>query len=1063
MFTHLHVHSHYSLLDGLSKIDDLLDRCKELGMDSIALTDHGVLYGAIEFFIKAKERGIKPIIGCEMYITPNSLHSKDPSSKDRKQYHLILLAKNEIGYKNLMKLISIAHLQGFYYKPRIDKNVLRQYREGLVGLSACGGGEIPSYLINGNYEEAKKTALEYKDIFEENSFFLEVQDHPKFKEQKIANDGIFKLSKEVNLPVVATCDSHYVNKEDNITHDILLCIQTNKKVYEKDRMNLLEFDLSLRPAEEIAKAFKEHPEVITNTQRVVEQCNLEIKLGEIQLPEFQVPEEFTTMSYLRRLTEGGLKKRFPHNISPEQKERMEYELSVIEKTGFASYFLIVQDFVNWAKNRDIVVGPGRGSAAGSFVSYLLNITNIDPIKYKLLFERFLNPDRISMPDIDLDFADDRRDEVIDYVRQKYGQDHVAQIITFGTMAARAAIRDTGRALGLAYDFCDKTAKMIPMGFSIEKTLKNVTEFRQHYEKEPDAKKLIDFAKHLEGVARHASMHACGVVITKNPVTDYTPLQNITGAKEGVVTQYSASTKSSYVEKIGLLKVDFLGLRNLTIIQNAIRIIKKTKDIKINMDEIPLDDKKTFQLLQETRTTGIFQLESGGMRRYLKQLKPSIFEDIIAMVALYRPGPMEYIPDFIAGKHGLKKVQYIHPKLEPILKNTYGVAVYQEQLLQIARDLAGFSYGEADILRKAVGKKIVKLIQEQKIKFIERCVKNGVNQKIAEQVFTFIEPFAGYGFNRSHAACYALIGYQTAYLKAHFPTEFMAAILTSEQNDIERIASLISECKEMKIKILSPDINHSLANFTVINDNEIRFGLSAIKNVGNNIVSAIIKEREENGAFSSISNFVGRVQNKDLNKKSLEALIKSGAMDSIGERNELLNNIEVILNYAREIQKTKDTGQISLFDDTSLADTTATTQSFQIKLAKAEPAKEHEKLIWEKELLGLYISEHPIKKWEDYLKKYAISCAQVANLPNDKTINIGGVISQIKKIITKNGKPMLFVKIEDLTGTVETIVFPNTLDKTANVWQENMVVIINGQTTNKDGTVKILCNKVKLLE
>ncbi|MDP1620377.1 MAG: DNA polymerase III subunit alpha, partial [bacterium] len=777
-FTHLHVHTHYSLLDGLAKVDKILDHAKELGMDSLAITDHGVLYGAIEFYIKAKERGIKPIIGCEFYVTSNDLHSKNPTAEDKKRYHLILLAKNEKGYKNLMRLITIAHLEGFYYKPRIDRQTLRKYSEGLIGLSACTQGEVPDQIIAGNMERAEELALEYQDIFGKGDFYLEIQHHPKFPNQAIANKGLIELSKKLGIKLVATNDIHYIKKEDAEIQDILLCIQTNRKVDEKDRMNLMDFELYLKSPEEMAAHFAHVPEAIANTQEIVDKCDLEIKLGETQLPHFDVPEGYTAQTYLEKMCEDGLQKRFDGDINSEHRKRMAYELDIIEKTGYASYFLIVQDFVNWAKNEGIVVGPGRGSAAGSFVSYLVGITNIDPIKYDLLFERFLNPERVSMPDVDMDFADNRRDDVLQYVRRKYGNDHVAQIITFGTMAARAAVRDAGRALGIPYDFCDKTAKLIPQFSTIEEALEESKEFKDFYGMDPSAKKLIDSAKRLEGVVRHASMHACGVVITKDPVTEYTPLQNITKAGEngGTVTQYSSSTKSSFVEKIGLLKMDFLGLKNLTIIQNTLRIVRKLENLEIDIDAIPLDDTKAYELLQRAETTGVFQLESSGMKRYLKLLRPTELEDIIAMVALYRPGPMDWIPDFIARKHGEKKMSYLHPKLEPILRKTYGVAVYQEQVMQIARDLAGFSLGEADMLRKAMGKKIFALIHEQKIKFIEGCVTQGVDRKIGEKVFEYIEPFAGYGFNRSHAACYGLIGYQTAYLKAHFPAPFMAALL-----------------------------------------------------------------------------------------------------------------------------------------------------------------------------------------------------------------------------------------------------------------------------------------------
>ena len=1055
-YTHLHVHSHYSLLDGLGKIDDLLDRAKELGMDSIALTDHGVMYGAVELFIKAKEKGVKPIIGCEMYVTPGDYKSKESTAENRKRYHLILLVKNEEGYHNLMKLVSIAHLDGFYYKPRINRELLRQYSKGLVGLSACAEGEIPAHIIMGKYDKAKELALEYKNIFDEGSFFLEVQNHPRFANQKIANDGIFKLSEELNIPVVATCDVHYVNKADADAQDILLCVQTNRKVQEKDRMNLLDFDLSLRSPEEVAAAFPNHPEVVSNTQLVVEQCNFQLKLGETQLPHFEVPEGYTDMSYLRHLCEEGLQKRFGENIEQKHRDRMEYELSVIEKTGYASYFLIVQDFVNWAKENGIVVGPGRGSAAGSFVSYITDITNIDPIKYDLLFERFLNPDRISMPDVDMDFADDKRDKVLEYVRQKYGDNHVSQIITFGTMAARAAIRDTGRALGFPYEFCDKTSKMIPMFTSIKKALEEVPEFKAHYASGADAKKLIDNAMRLEGVVRHAGMHACGVVITKKPVTEYSPIQNVTGAHEGTVTQYSSSTKSSYVEKIGLLKMDFLGLKNLTIIQNTLRIVRKTKKLEIDIDKIPLDDKETFELLQQAHTTGVFQLESSGMKRYLKMLKPTVLEDIIAMVALYRPGPMDWIPDFISGKHG-RKISYVHPKLEPILKNTYGVAVYQEQVMQIARDLAGFSMGEADVLRKAMGKKIFELIKEQKIKFIEGCVANNISSEIGERVFSFIEPFAGYGFNRSHAACYALIGYQTAYLKAHFPAEFMAALLTSDQDNIDRIAIEAGECRDMGIEVLAPNVNESFEDFAVIVDEtgteRIRFGFNAIKNVGHVVAHEIVEERKRNGKFKSLGDFLERVQTKDLNKKSIEALAKVGALDELGERNQIIESMENILTFSKNIQKMKNSNQESLFGENVL-------ETPCVKLLDSAPASRKQKLNWEKELLGLYVSGHPALEYQPYIEKVAIPTDKLSKNLVGQKISVGGVILKIQKILTKNQQTMYFIILADTKGTIELLVFPKILERIASLWQEEKAIIATGRLSDKDDEYKLIVDDAK---
>ena len=1057
-FTHLHVHSHYSLLDGLGKIDDLIDRAKELGMDSIALTDHGVMYGAVELFIKAKEKGIKAIIGCEMYITPNDLHSKNPIAEDRKRHHLILLVKNEEGYHNLMKLVSIAHLEGFYYKPRIDRKVLRKYAKGLIGLSACVEGEIPSQIVMGNYDKAKELALEYKDIFDEGGFFLEVQSHTKFSNQAIANEGIFKLAKEVDLPVVATNDVHYVNKDDASAQDILLCVQTNRKVYESERMNLMDFDLSLRSPEEILACFPNNPEVLSNTQLVVDQCDFKLKLGETQLPHFDVPEGFNPNSYLRHLCEKGLTKRYGDKIEEKHRERMEYELSVIEKCGYDAYFLIVQDFVNWAKDNGIVCGPGRGSAAGSFVSYLTGITNVDPLEYDLLFERFLNPERVSMPDVDMDFADDHREDVLNYVRQKYGNDHVSQIITFGTMAARAAIRDTGRALGFPYDFCNKTSQMIPMFTSIKKALEDVPEFKDHYNSSADARKLIDSAMRLEGVVRHAGMHACGVVITKEPVTHYSPIQNITGSREGTVTQYSSSTKSSYVEKIGLLKMDFLGLKNLTIIQNTLRIVKKTKGIDIDIDTIPIDDAKTYELLQEAHTTGVFQLESSGMKRYLKLLKPTVIEDIIAMVALYRPGPMDWIPDFISGKHG-RKIKYVHPKLEPILKNTYGVAVYQEQVMQIARDLAGFTMGEADVLRKAMGKKIFELIKEQKIKFVQGCIANGSTKEIAEKVFSFIEPFAGYGFNRSHAACYAIIGYQTAYLKAHYPAAFMAALQTSDQDNIDRIAIEAAECHDMGIKVLGPNVNESFEDFAVIKNEDgsenIRFGFNAIKNVGHVIAHEIVAERKRNGKFKSLGDFLERVETKDLNKKSIDALAKVGALDELGERNQIVESMEQVLAFTKSVQKTKNSNQVSLFGETIL-------ETPQVPLLEVEPATKRQQLQWEKELLGLYVSGHPVREYQAYIDKVAVSLDKLTPELVGQKIAVGGVIQKVQKILTKRQETMLFVMLEDTKGKIEVLVFPKVLERLGSVWEEEKMIIAEGRLSDKDGVYKLIVDEAKEL-
>ncbi|QQS61319.1 MAG: DNA polymerase III subunit alpha [Candidatus Moraniibacteriota bacterium] len=1082
-FVHLHTHSHYSLLDGLGKIDELLDRAQELGMTAMALTDHANIYGAVEWCIMAKARGIKPIIGCEMYIC-HDMYSHGNSSDDKLRYHLVLLVENETGYKNLLKLITLSNLEGFHIKPRIDNKLLKKHHEGLIALSGCQKGEIPSALASGDTKKALSIAKEYQKIFGKDNFFLELQDHPD--QQKI-NEGLLEISKKTEIPVVATEDIHYIHSQDAPIQDILLCIQTNRKVYEKDRKNFANQNLSLRTQEEMAQAFSKIPEALENTIKIADRCNFQIKLGETDLPTYPIPEGETADSFLRKLTLEGLRRHFKEDeIKKEHLDRMEYELDIIQKTGYSAYFLIVQDFINWAKNEGIIVGPGRGSAAGSFVSYLTGITDIDPIKYNLLFERFLNPERVSMPDVDVDFADDRRDDVLDYCREKYGKDHVAHIITFGTMAAKAAIRDAGRALGLPYDFCDKTAKYIPMFSDIEKALQDAPDFKRLYDTNPEARKLIDSARRLEGVCRHASVHACGIVITPKPVSEYTPLQQVSGHEE-YVTQYSSSTKTSYVEKIGLLKMDFLGLKNLTIIQNTLKIIKKIHAVDIQMATLPLDDPKTYKLLQEGKTTGVFQLESSGMKRYLKLLKPTVFEDIIAMVALYRPGPMEWIPDFIDGKHGKKIIQYIHPKLEPILKDTYGVAVYQEQVMRIARDLAGFSMGEADVLRKAMGKKIIELIQEQKEKFAKRCVENGISEEIARKVFAFIEPFAGYGFNRSHAACYGLIGYQTAYLKAHYPAEFMAALMTSDQDNSDRIAIEAAECRGMGIHVLPPDINESFEEFAVIlhekkeedknlsqNANKnlpkkdfqfqipverkyiIRFGLNAIKNVGKPVSKEIVAERKRNGRFVSLTNFVERVHTKDLNKKSIEALAKVGALEMICERNTILGNIENILAFSKSKSKEKESNQSSLFSGSSFTPPS-------IRLRKIEDSTRFQKLRWERELLGLYVSDHPTSEYKEYLD---MMCPPIHGLnlsDNDKSVRIGGVIQAVKEIHLKDKKTMAFVTLENTTGSIEALVFPKTYKKTKETWTSGSLVIIDGKISTKDGECKLITNSVAPLQ
>jgi DNA polymerase-3 subunit alpha len=1046
-FVHLHTHSHYSLLDGLAKIDELVARTKELGMEAIALTDHGNLYGAVEFYKKAKAAGIRPIIGIEAYIAA-------PETSGEKYYHLILLCKNSAGWKNLLKLSTKSHLEGFYYKPRMSKEWLRAHSEGLIALSGCLSGEISRLILAGKAAEAEKTALEYQSIFGSGNFYIEIGQHPGIKETVKVNNGLMAIAKKTGIPLAATQDIHYLKKEDAEYHDILLAVQTGNKIADADRLTLKDDDFSMRSPEEMTELFKDLPEAVENTEKIAEACNLELELGKIRLPRFPLPEdENNSNAYLRKLIKERFIKRF-EKTAPEIETRLEYELKMIEKMGLADYFMIVQDFINWAKERGIVVGPGRGSAAGSLVSYILGITDVDPLKYGLLFERFLNPDRIQMPDIDVDITDRRRDEIFGYLQEKYGQDRVAHIITFGTMAARAAVRDVGRAMGIGYAFCDQLAKLIPFNFSIAQALE-IKEVANLYKINPDAKKILDAAKHLEGVARHASVHACGTVIAGEPLTEYLPLQRAPQNSNVIITQFEMHS----VEDLGLLKMDLLGLKNLTIIEDTIRLVNDRGEPKLDMAKIPLDDKKTFQLLQNAETVGIFQLESSGMRRYLKELQPTEFEDIATMIALYRPGPIELIPQYIRRKHGLEKIEYLHSKLEPILKKTYGVAVYQEQLMQIARDLAGFTLSEADTLRKAIGKKIKWLLDEQSQKLINGMIKNGIASKTAGAIWQWFEPFARYGFNLSHAISYAAIAYQTAYLRAYYPVEFMTGLLNADRDDIDRIAFLVGECKKIGISVLPPDVNKSSAIF-IPENNDIRFGLTAIKNVGNNIVEAIIEERRRGGPFENLASLLNRIHHKDLNKKSLESLIKSGALDCLGtDRNAVLTNMEEILRFNALIKKEKINAQIGLFGAGSFGTS--------LKLKSAPPASPQDKLGWEKELLGLYVSDHPLNAYRVKIANSGIKSIKDALTSNfqHQTSNrqmIAGIISKIQKIVTKTGKPMLFAKVEDFSDSLEVVVFSDTLAKNFAVWQENKPVLISGRISVRDGEPKLICDSAKEL-
>jgi len=1052
-FVHLHVHTHYSLLDGMGKIPDYLDKAKALGMPAMSITDHGVMYGAIEFYKEAKKRDINPIIGCECYVAPRTLHDKE-ARVDAKPYHLVLLAENNVGYHNLMKLASIANIDGYYYKPRIDKDTLRKYSEGLIGLSACLGGEPARNAMNGDYAKAKAAALEYSEIFGKDHYYLELQDQPGVPEQERANEGLKRIAKETGIGLVVTNDVHYVNKDDAEAQDILLCVQMGKTVNDEDRMKMT-MDNSMRTYEDLAKAFPDVPEAFENTVKIAEMCNVTIELGGMLIPDYPVPDGLTENKYLEKLVEEGVTRRYGVK-TPELKERIEFELGVIERMKFEGYFLIVQDYVNWAKNQGIVVGPGRGSAAGSVVAYALGIVDLEPMQYDLLFERFLNPDRISMPDVDMDFADDRRHEVIAYVTEKYGKDKVAQIITFGTMKARNAIRDVGRALGMAYGDVDKVAKMVPEVLNIKliDAIKTGPELKQAYKDDPAVKHLIDLATKLEGVARHSSTHACAVVISRDPLVEYAPLQKATKGDLAINTQYEMHA----IEDLGLLKMDFLGLSNLTVIKNAMRIIKKVYDKDIDLYTLPIDDKKTYQLLSKGDTTGVFQLESAGMKRYIKELKPTVFEDIIAMVALYRPGPMENIPDFIARKHGKKKIHYDHPLLESALKNTYGIIVYQEQVMQVSKDMAGFTGGEADTLRKAMGKKIASLMSQMKVKFIEGSVKNGVDRKIAEKVYKDFETFAQYAFNKSHSACYALISYWTAYLKAHFPAAFMAALMTSDYGNMDRIAIEIDECQRMGIEVLPPNVNESFAEFGVVKETgKISFGLKAVKNVGMGPIEAIIAARKEGGKFTSVEDFARRVSNSEVNKKMLESLAKCGAMEDFGDRATLLANVERILSYATKSQGTASNGQIDLFGGTGV-------EMPALKLEPAPKMKMSEKLKFEKDLLGIYISEHPMSEYKEQLLKLNVNpIVDLTEEMSNQTVKIGGVLSNVQKIMTRTKQLMYFCWFEDSVSKTELIVFPKVIEETPDLWVVGNVLLIRGKVSTKDNQVKVIVDKAIKLE
>ncbi|HQA60292.1 MAG: DNA polymerase III subunit alpha [Tepidanaerobacteraceae bacterium] len=1052
-FVHLHVHTNYSLLDGACEIDRLARRLSELGMKSCAITDHGAMYGVIDFYKKMLAYGIKPIIGAEVYMAERIMQDKEPGVDDE-QYHLVLLAKDIQGYKNLMKLVSLGFTEGFYYKPRIDMDILAKYSEGLIALSGCLAGRIPSLLLKGNFDEAKNIALQLNSIFGQDNFFIEVQDHGLLDQRRIIND-LIRLSQETGIPLVATNDVHYIQKEDALAQDVLMCIQTGKTLDEENRMKFESSEFYLKSPEEMASLFSYIPEALENTIRIAESCNVTLDFGTIHLPSFRVPEGLTEDEYLNRLCYKGARERYPE-ITGEIKQRLDYELETIKKMGYSSYFLIVWDFINFARQNGIMVGPGRGSAAGSLVAYCLYITNIDPLKYNLLFERFLNPERISMPDIDVDFCYERRQEVIDYVVRKYGQDRVAQIVTFGTMAARAAIRDVGRVMGYPYGEVDRIAKMVPaeLGITIENALTLNPELKKLYEENERIRRLIDIAKDLEGFPRHASTHAAGVVISKDPIVEHVPLHKL--GDSNVTTQYTMTA----LEELGLLKMDFLGLRTLTVIRDAINIIRRTKNVEINLDKLPLDDKKVYEMLSQGNTAGVFQLESTGMRNLLKELRPETFQDVAAIIGLYRPGPLGSgaAEDFIKSKNGLKPIKYLHPKLEPILSETYGIILYQEQAMKIAQELAGFSLAQADILRKAMGKKQQDVMAAQRESFVNGCVKNGIDKVTAEKIFDEISYFAGYGFNKAHSAAYAVIAYQTAYLKAHFPVEYMAALLTSVIDNSDKVAHYINECRHLGIKVLPPDINESYESFTVVSD-KIRFGLTAVKNVGHNVARAIIMARKSEGKFTSFTDFVEKVSG-DLNKKALESLIKSGAFASIGaKRSQLLAIYEDTLTRIQKEQRQGMKNQISLFQ---ILDDTA---SYGESLPDVPEFPSAELLAMEKDMLGIYLSGHPLSEFERELSENVTFYLGDKNNDNidKKEVLVGGIITGIQTKATRNESIMAFINIEDLTGSMEAIVFPTVFEKYKSLLHPDSKVYIKGRIDSKeDEAPKLLVEEIRPL-
>ena len=1065
-FTHLHVHTEYSLLDGSSKIGELAARAKELGMDSMAITDHGVMYGVIDFYRAARAAGIKPIIGCEVYVSPGSRFDRETVHGEDRYYHLVLLAENNTGYQNLMKIVSKGFVDGFYYKPRIDEEVMREYHEGIIALSACLAGEVPRYLEKGLYEEAKEAAKRHLEIFGEGNYFLELQDHG-IPLQRQVNQGIMRLSKELNIPLVATNDCHYINADDWEAHDILLCIQTGKKVSDENRMRYEGGQYYVKSEEEMRQLFPYAPEAIENTHKIAERCNVEIEFGVTKLPRFDVPDGYDSWGYLNHLCDEGFALRYPDDDGT-LRARLDYELGTIKSMGYVDYFLIVWDFINFAKSHGIAVGPGRGSAAGSIVAYCLKITDIDPIRYQLLFERFLNPERVSMPDIDVDFCYERRQEVIDYVVEKYGKDQVAQIVTFGTLAARGVIRDVGRVMDLPYSLCDQVSKMVPaeLNITLDLALQKNPELKTLYESDEQVKKLIDMSKRLEGLPRHTSMHAAGVVISRTSIDEYVPLSR--GADGTIVTQFTMTT----LEELGLLKMDFLGLRTLTVIQDAVKMIEKDYGVKLDLEHIDYDDKKVMDSLGTGKNEGVFQLESGGFKTFMKELKPTTLEDIIAGISLYRPGPMDFIPKYLKGKNDPESITYTCPQLEPILKPTYGCIVYQEQVMQIVRDLAGYTLGRSDLVRRAMSKKKAAVMAKERQNFVygnaeegvKGCIANGIDEKTANQIYDDMTDFAKYAFNKSHAAAYAVVAYQTAFLKFYYPKEFMAALMTSVMDNTTKVSEYILACRNMGIPILPPDINEGYSGFSV-SGNGIRYGLSAIKSVGRAVVDVIIAERENGGLFKSLDDFVSRMSNKEVNKRTLESFIKSGALDTLpGTRKQkLIVSGDLLESKARE-KKTVMEGQLSFFDLAPEEEK----NNFQIIFPNVGEYDKQTLLAFEKETIGIYVSGHPMEEYRELWEKnvtaktsdFVVDEDGKTVVEDNSNVVIGGMITSKKVKTTKTNQLMAFITIEDLVGTVEVLVFPKIYEKNRPSFTEENKVFVRGRASIGDDPVgKLICEEV----